>query len=315
MIADFGIRIVDCGIKLKNATIVEKLIDLHIHSTASDGSLSPGDLMAYARRKGAAAISLTDHDTIEGLEAALAAGKEIGLEVIPGLEISAQYPGGTMHLLGYYIDPSDPSLNRELLRLQEARRERNPKIISKLQSLGIPISFDQVQALANGQIGRPHIAQVLFQIGAVSSFEEAFQKYLAKGALAYVEKFRFSPQEAISLITQAGGIPVLAHPFTLNYPSLRELKKLVQKLKDNGLKGIEVLYSEHTSNQTGDYFSLVKELNLVYTGGSDFHGDIKKDLDLLTGKGDLKIPYQIVEDLKALKGLDRSFGKTMKRKQ
>ena len=294
---------------------MEKLIDLHIHSTASDGSLSPGDLMAYARSKGAAAVSLTDHDTIEGLETALAAGKEIGLEVIPGLEISAQYPGGTMHLLGYYIDPSDPSLNRELLRLQEARRERNPKIISKLQSLGIPISFDQVQALANGQIGRPHIAQVLFQIGAVSSFEEAFQKYLTKGARAYVEKFRFSPHEAISLITQAGGIPVLAHPFTLNYPSLRELKKLVEKLKDNGLKGIEVLYSEHTSSQTGDYFSLVKELNLVYTGGSDFHGDIKKDVDLLTGKGDLKIPYQIVEDLKALKVLDQSFGKTMKRKQ
>jgi 3',5'-nucleoside bisphosphate phosphatase len=294
---------------------VEKLIDLHIHSTASDGSLSPGDLMAYARRKGAAAVSLTDHDTIEGLETALAAGKEIGLEVIPGLEISAQYPGGTMHLLGYYIDPSDPSLNRELLRLQEARRERNPKIISKLQSLGIPISFDQVQALADGQLGRPHIARVLLQIGAVSSFEEAFQKYLAKGAQAYVEKFRFSPRDAISLITEAGGIPVLAHPFTLNYPSLRELKKLVQELKDNGLKGIEVLYSEHTSNQISDYFSLVKELNLVYTGGSDFHGGIKRDLDLLTGKGDLKIPYQVVEDLKALKGLGRSLGKTMKRKQ
>ncbi len=231
LIADFGIRIVDCRNRVKEGDQVEKLIDLHIHSTASDGSLSPGDLMAYARRKGAAAVSLTDHDTIEGLETALAAGKEIGLEVIPGLEISAQYPGGTMHLLGYYIDPSDPSLNRELLRLQEARRERNPKIISKLQSLGIPISFDQVQALANGQIGRPHIARVLFQIGAVSSFEEAFQKYLAKGAPAYVEKFRFSPQEAISLITQAGGIPVLAHPFTLNYPSLRDLKKLDSKIE------------------------------------------------------------------------------------
>ncbi len=294
---------------------MEKLIDLHIHSTASDGSLSPGDLMAYARRKGAAAVSLTDHDTIDGLETALVAGKEIGLEVIPGLEISAQYPGGTMHLLGYYIDPSDLNLNRELLRLQEARRERNPKIISKLQSLGIPISFDQVQALATGQMGRPHIARVLFQMGAVSSFEEAFQKYLAKGAQAYVEKFRFSPSEAISLITQAGGIPVLAHPFTLNYPSLRDLKRLIQKLKNSGLKGIEVLYSEHTPNQTGDYFSLAKELNLIYTGGTDYHGDIKKDVDLLTGKGDLKIPYQIVEDLKALKGLDRPFGKTRKSKQ
>jgi predicted metal-dependent phosphoesterase TrpH len=280
---------------------VEKLIDLHTHSTASDGSLSPGDLVTYAKSKKAAAIALTDHDTIDGIEAALTAGKKQELEVIPGLEISAQYPKGTMHILGYYIDPSDPLLNRELQQLQDAREERNPKIVGKLQSLGIPISFDQVQSLAKGQIGRPHIAQVLLQIGAVSSFEEAFQKYLAKGAKAYVEKFRFSPRKAISLILRSGGIPVLAHPFTLNCPSLRDLKVLVEKLKTEGLKGIEVLYSEHTTDQTRDYFSLVKELNLLYTGGSDFHGDIKKDVDLLTGIGNLKIPYQIVKDLKALK--------------
>jgi len=294
--------IADCGLmnKAKEGKW-EKLIDLHTHSTASDGSLSPGELVAYAKRKKAAAIALTDHDTIEGLEAALTAGKEQGLEVIPGLEISAQYPEGTMHILGYYIDPSAPQLNRELQRLQDARKERNPKIISKLQSLGVPISFDQVQALAKGQIGRPHIAQALLQIGAVSSFEEAFQKYLAKGAPAYVEKFRFSPRKSISLILRAGGIPVLAHPFTLNYTSLRDLKVLVEKLKAEGLNGIEVLYSEHTPDQTRDYFSLVKELNLIYTGGSDFHGGIKKDVDLLIGTGDLKIPYQIIEDLKALK--------------
>jgi predicted metal-dependent phosphoesterase TrpH len=280
---------------------LEKLIDLHIHSTASDGSLSPEEVVVYAKRRGAAAISLTDHDTIEGLEAALSAGKVQGLEVIPGLEISAQYPGGSMHILGYYIDPSDPHLNQELRRLQEARRERNPKIISKLQSLGFPIDYNQVQAIAKGQIGRPHIAQVLLIIGAVSSLEEAFQKYLGKGAPAYVEKFRFSPSESISLIIQAGGIPVLAHPFTLSYPSLRDLKILIEKLKDHGLKGIEVLYSEHSADQTRDYFSLVKELDLIYTGGSDFHGSLKNKVDLLTGKGDLKIPYRIVERLKDLK--------------
>jgi 3',5'-nucleoside bisphosphate phosphatase len=283
---------------------LEKLIDLHTHSTASDGSLSPEDLVVYAHRKGAAALALTDHDTIEGLERAMTAGKKLGLEVIPGLEISAQYSGGTMHILGYYLDPAEPNLNRKLRRLQEARRERNPKIVSKLRSLGIAISYDQVQDLAQGQIGRPHIAQVLFKIGAVSSLEEAFQKYLTKGALAYVEKFRFSPHEAISLILRAGGIPVLAHPFTLNYPSLRELKIVVNKLKDNGLKGMEVIYPEHTSDQTSTYFSLVKELKLIYTGGSDFHGGLKKGVDLLTGKGDLKIPYQILKNLKALTGQD-----------
>jgi len=285
----------------KESNRLERLVDLHTHSTASDGRLSPGELVAYAKNKGAAAIALTDHDTIEGVEAALSAGKDQKLEVIPGLEISAEFSGGSMHILGYFIEPSDPSLNRELRRLQEARRERNPKIIKKLQSLGIPISFDQVQALAKGQIGRPHIAQVLFQTGAVSSLDEAFHKYLTKGASAYVEKFRFPPNKAISMIIKAGGIPVLAHPFTLNCPSLRDLKGLVEKLKDDGLKGIEVLYSEHSSDQTRDYFTLVNDLDLLYTGGSDFHGAVNEEVDLLFGKGDLKIPYQIVEDMKAVK--------------
>ncbi len=294
---------------------MEKLIDLHIHSTASDGSLPPEDVVAYAKRKGAAAIALTDHDTVEGLESAMSAGKAQGLEVIPGLEISAQHPGGSMHILGYYIDPSDPHLNQELRRLQLARKERNPKIINKLQSLGFPIDYSQVQAIARGQIGRPHIAQSLLKIGAVSSLEEAFQKYLTRGAPAYVEKFRFTPFDSISMIIQAGGIPVLAHPFTLNCPSLRDLKSLMKKLKDDGLQGMEVLYPEHSSDQTRDYLSLVKELDLVYTGGSDFHGDLKKNVDLLTGKGDLKIPYRIVEALKDLKLKSKSRCKTKEKKQ
>lgn len=279
---------------------MKKLVDLHTHSSASDGSLSPRELVKYAKKKGAAAISLTDHDTIEGIEAALAAGEENGLEVIPGLEISAQYTGGTMHILGYYIDPSNPALNQELHRLQEARRERNPKIIARLQALGIPITFDQIQALARGQIGRPHIAQALLQLGAVSSLKEAFQKYLTKGALAYVEKFRFSPLKAISLILRAGGIPVLAHPFTLNCPSLRDLKVLVEDLKANGLYGVEVFYPEHTEEQTRNYLLLAKELGLAYTGGSDFHGNNREKADLLCGNGNLEIPYEIVENLKAL---------------
>jgi predicted metal-dependent phosphoesterase TrpH len=280
---------------------LEKLIDLHTHSTASDGSLSPEELVIYAKRKGAAAIALTDHDTVEGVDQALTAGRVNELEVLSGLEISAEYPRGTMHILGYYVDHGHPFLNRELLRLQQARGERNPKIIEKLQSLGLPITFEQVRALAKGQIGRPHIAQVLLHTGAVTSMEEAFQKYLAKGAKAYVEKFRFSPLEAITMIRQAGGIPVLAHPFTLNCSTLRDLKKLVEELKDQGLKGIEVMYPEHTPEQTRDYRTLAQELNLVSTGGSDFHGDNKQEVDLLTGTGELKVPYHFVEDLRVLK--------------
>lgn len=280
---------------------MQRLVDLHTHSTASDGSLSPQELVRYAKKKGAAAISLTDHDTVEGLEEALAAGLEQDLEVIPGLEISAQYKGGTMHILGYYIDPSDLALNRELTRLQQARNERNPKIIEKLQALGIPITLDQIKALAKGQIGRPHIAQVLFRLGVVSSLKEAFQKYLTKGALAYVEKFRFPPQEAISLIHRAGGIAVLAHPFTLNCSSIRDLKVLVNELKSKGLCGMEVFYPEHTADQTRDYLSLVRELDLLFTGGTDFHGNNREKTDLLIGNGTLKIPYEVVENLKAVR--------------
>jgi predicted metal-dependent phosphoesterase TrpH len=277
------------------------LIDLHTHSTASDGSLSPQELVKYAKKKGAAAISLTDHDTLDGLESALEAGREIDLEVIPGLEISAQYNGGTMHILGYYLDHTDSVLNRELTRLQEARAERNPKIIEKLQNLGIPIHYDQVQALAKGQIGRPHIAQALLQNGTVSSLEEAFQKYLTKGAAAYVEKYRFSPQKAIALILAAGGIPVLGHPKTLRCPSFRDLRVLVKKLKEKGLQGLEVFYPDHSTEQIKTYLAMTKELDLLSTGGSDFHGDNKEKIDLLVGQGDLKIPYEIVENLKRLR--------------
>lgn len=280
---------------------MERLIDLHTHSTASDGRLSPEELVQYAKSRGAAAIALTDHDTVEGIGRALTAGRAMALEVIPGLEISAEHPGGSMHILGYFIDQDHPFLNNELLRLQNARQERNPKIIEKLRALGLSIDFEQVQALAKGQIGRPHIAQVLLQTGAVNSMEEAFQKYLTKGAPAYVEKFRFSPPEAIHMIRQAGGIAVLAHPFTLNYHSLRDLKELVKGLKNNGLKGIEVFYSEHTPEQTGDYLNLVRELDLCPTGGSDFHGENNPDIDLLSGTGSLRIPYELLENLKAIK--------------
>jgi len=275
------------------------LIDLHTHSNASDGSLSPRELVGYAGKKGAAAVALTDHDTIAGLSEALKAGEKWQLEVIPGLEISAEHPGGSMHILGYFVDPDDRNLQHEIATLQLARRERNPKIIEKLRKLGIPIRYDQLQAIAKGQIGRPHIARVLVQIKAVGSLDEAFHKYLRKGALAYVEKFRFTPEKALSVIRQAGGLAVLAHPFTLNCASLKELKRTVQDLKGLGLEGIEVFYTEHSTDQTRDYLTLTREMGLIATGGTDFHGANKEGVDLLTGLGDLKIPYTILENLKS----------------
>jgi hypothetical protein len=275
------------------------LIDLHTHSNASDGSLSPRELVAYAREKRAAAIALTDHDTIAGLPEALQAGEERQLEVIPGLEISAEFPGGSMHILGYFIHPTDRTLGHEIATLQQASLERNPKIIEKLKRLGIPIRYDQLQAIAKGQIGRPHIARVLVQIKAVASLEEAFHKYLKKGAPAYVEKFRFTPEKALGVIRQAGGLPVLAHPFTLKSASLQELRRTVTALKEEGLEGLEVFYTEHSGEQTRNYLALAEEMDLIPTGGTDFHGANKEGVDLLRGTGDLKIPYAVLENLKS----------------
>jgi 3',5'-nucleoside bisphosphate phosphatase len=277
------------------------LIDLHTHSNASDGSLAPGALVAYAIQKGAAAIALTDHDTVAGLPEALQAAADCSFELVPGLEISADYTGGGMHILGYFINHTDSFFQKELERLQEARRERNPKIIRRLQELGIPITYDQVLALSGGQIGRPHIAQAMLEIGAVKTLDEAFKHYLTKGASAYVEKFRFPPDRAIALIRQAGGIPVLAHPFTLNCTTPEELTGLLRGLKDQGLQGLECLYSEHTPEQTREYLALAGQLDLLVTGGSDFHGQNKEGVEMLTGYGALRIPYGRLQSLKDLK--------------
>jgi 3',5'-nucleoside bisphosphate phosphatase len=277
------------------------LIDLHTHSNASDGSLAPRELVACAVQKGAAAIALTDHDTVAGLPEALRAAEASRFELVPGLEISAEFTGGGMHILGYFIDHTDSSFQQELERLHQARRERNPQIIVRLQELGIPITYDQVLALSGGQIGRPHIAQAMLQIGAVQTLDEAFRQYLTKGAPAYVEKFRFSPDRAIALIRQAGGVPVLAHPFTLNCTTREQLILLVRELKEKGLQGLECLYSEHTPEQTREYLALAEELDLRVTGGSDFHGRNKAGVEMLTGCGDLRIPYERLQSLKDLK--------------
>lgn len=286
---------------------MERSIDLHCHSTASDGTYSPEELVAYAKAKGAGALALTDHDTIDGLEAFLEAGRTHGVETVPGLEISSEYSPGTMHILGYYIDHRHPFLLQELARLQQARRERNPKIVERLKQLGVPISLEQVQTLAKGQIGRPHIAQALVNNGVVASIDEAFDKFLTKGGPAYVEKFRFTPADSIRMIIEAGGIPVLAHPFTLNVDDENKLKELVEELRKNGLKGLEVIYPEHTDEQVHLYQALCRELDLLPTGGSDFHGRNHPHIDLLVGKGDMRIPYAFLEGLKKLKnGMKRN---------
>jgi predicted metal-dependent phosphoesterase TrpH len=273
-------------------------IDLHTHSSYSDGSFSPGQLVQLAKDKGLRAIALTDHDTVAGLEEAIAAGKELDVEVVPGVEISAQYPPGTMHILGYYLRPSHPELLAALEKLQKARAARNPKIIERLRALGLEISWTEVLNLSGGQVGRPHIAQVLLHRGYVSSINEAFSRYLKKGAIAYVEKFRFPPHEAIAMIRNAGGLAALAHPFTLGVGNPQELTSLVRELQAMGLEGMEVFYPEHTEEMTAVYQDVAKGLGLLYTGGSDFHGDLKNGSDLGVGVETPNLDYALLQAIK-----------------
>jgi len=277
-------------------------VDLHLHTTASDGVMTPSKIVNYAKSRGLAAIAITDHDTIEGLEEGLAEGERIGFEVIPGIEISAQHSPGSMHLLGFFIDIHHPLLAERLEYLQRARAERNPKIVEKLNKLGIDISFDEVLKVSGGgQVGRPHFAQVLLEKGYVRSFQEAFERFLKKGAPAYVEKMRFSPEESIHFISEARGVAVLAHPNTLQVNGYSELESLILRLVGNGLRGIEVYYPEHSAAEVAQYEALAEKHGLLITGGTDYHGIEKNGLDVGVGRGDMNLPYSIVENLKAVR--------------
>ncbi|MCX5896331.1 MAG: phosphoesterase, partial [Proteobacteria bacterium] len=224
-----------------------------------------------------------------------------GLELVPGVEISAEFPQGTLHILGYYIDYRNSSLHKSLGVLQDARAERNPKIVLNLQALGINISYEEiVQEAGTGLVGRPHFAQVLLKKGYVKSVQEAFDRYLKKGSPAYEEKFRFPIKDAIRMIADAGGIPVLSHPFTLNC-NRQQLEYQIKTWLGLGLQGIEVYYSEHDSMQTKQYTELARKYKLAITGGSDFHGQTVRGIDLGTGKGNLTIPYSVLEGLKQKK--------------
>ncbi|MDL1970133.1 MAG: PHP domain-containing protein [Candidatus Desulfofervidaceae bacterium] len=279
----------------------EALIDLHTHSTASDGSFTPKELVSLAKEVGLKAVALTDHDTVAGLEEFMQAGEKLGIETVPGVELSAHFEKGTLHILGYFLDFKDKYLLTELQKFQKARTERNPKIVKKLQDLGIPITYEEVVAASGGgQVGRPHFAKVLLAKGIVKSFDEAFERFLKKGAPAYVEKERIYPKECIELLLHAKGIPVLAHPFTL-YLDNEALEAFVKQLKDWGLGGIEVYYTEHTPKQVAFYLSLAQKYDLCITGGSDFHGKNKEEIKLGFGYGNLRVPYRILEKLKEVK--------------
>ena len=277
-----------------------KLCDLHTHTTASDGSDRPGELVRMAKDLGLSAIAITDHDTVDGLPEASVEGERLGIEVIQGIELSVIAQKGNMHILGYFIDRKNPFFMDTLDRVQRARAERNPKMVARLNELGIEISMHMLEEMAQGgQVGRPHFARALVELGAVRTVQEAFDKYLKRGAPAYFPKSVLTPEDAIETIHRASGVSVLAHPFSLKCETRAELVSIVDRLKGFGLDGIECYYSEHSKDFTKELIDIARKRGLVVTGGTDYHGKAKPYIKLGSGKGGLRIPYECVEELKA----------------
>jgi predicted metal-dependent phosphoesterase TrpH len=278
-------------------------IDLHIHTTASDGTLTPAEVIFQADRLKLKAIAITDHDTVAGSKEALRCGIPPSLGFLTGVEISAApppfYPGsGSFHLLGYSIRLDDTQLNQCLTELRQARKNRNPAIISRLNDLGIQLTLDEVRKEAGaGQLARPHIAQAMVNRGVVATIDEAFDKFLGTGRPAYVDKYRIKCSQAIEYILGAGGIPVLAHPGLLDCKNEDQFDPLIAGLKEMGIQGVEVYYSEHSAAQTRLFAELAQRHDLLMTGGSDFHGAIQPEIEMGSGTGSLCVPYGLYEKL------------------
>lgn len=273
-------------------------IDLHTHTTFSDGTLTPSELIKYAKQKNIKAIAITDHDNFDGVEEAIKAGKNENIEVISGIEMSTDYNSKEIHIVGIFIDIKNKDFNNALKLLKEKRKKRNLLAIEKLNNLNIDITYEELEKISSNKIiTRAHFAKVLMQKGYISSVKECFNKYMGENKPAYVKREVISPEETISLIKNAGGIAILAHPLLYNFPK-EELSKMLVYLKSIGITGMECLYSTHSKEDTEYLTNLAKELNLKISGGSDFHGENKPNLDLGTGYGTLYVPYEILENLK-----------------
>lgn len=278
-------------------------IDLHIHSTASDGTCTPAEIIRMATDIGLQAIAITDHDTLEGNRQALADSIPKHLKFLTGVEISAAPPdgfqmSGSMHVLGYGVDTDYLPLQQALADLQHARDMRIPKIIERLNQSGISINMKQVMAkVGQGSAGRPHIARVLVDLGIVKNINEAFDRFLSKGQPAYVDKYRIQCRRALALIHSAGGVPVLAHPYLIPGEQTVALATLVGQLRDMGLMGIEAYYPEHSPEAVAFYVDLAQRFDLLVTGGTDFHGDLLPDIQMGRGRGGLHVPYSLYEAL------------------
>lgn len=275
------------------------MIDLHTHTTASDGSYSPRDLVHLAKAGGLQALAITDHDTVVGNLEALTAGRELGLEIVPGVEISADSSAGTIHIVGLFIRPDDPDMEAVLTELRRFRDERNRKMVTRLAEMGIHLTPQELALEAGGDlVGRPHFASLLLKKGHVKTYQEAFDVYLKSGGKAYLDKKRLPSEQAIAMIKDAGGIPILAHPFTMREKVKEKFETHLRELVDRGLQGIEVYYTDHGRVDEVFYADLARRYNLLISGGTDFHGAVKPDVQLGRGRGAMNIPYELLEYMK-----------------
>lgn len=269
-----------------------KFADLHLHTLFSDSTYSPQELIEETKRAGLSCISIVDHDTILGIEPCLEFSRLEDIEVLPGIELTAEYDGLEIHILGYLFDYKNKDLIEMLYLLKKERIERIYKIVDRLNSMGINLKAEAVFNIAKeATVGRLHVARAMLAEGLIGSIPEAFTKFIGDKCPAFVLGFSLSPYEAIKLIKKAGGIPVLAHPYTLNRDDL------IPKLIDYGIMGLEVYYPEHSASMVDFYLSLARKYNLLVTGGSDCHGNAKPEIKI----GSIKVSYDLVERLKAAK--------------
>lgn len=277
-------------------------IDLHTHSNCSDGTDTPAQLIGKAAAGGLSAVALTDHDTMAGVPEAMEAAEAHGIELVTGVELSCDWQPGTMHMLVLFLDPGPGPFQDKIASLQAWRSGRNRLIVERLAELGIDITMQEVLAEADGGgVGRPHFAAILVRKGVVSDFQAAFDEYLGKGRSAYVDRERLTPEDAIFLARASGAVPVLAHPHTLGLPP-EDLRGALERLARAGLVGMEAEYSDYIPEERRQLAGLARELALVPSGGSDYHGDYKPRLMIGRGQGDLQVPYRVLEELTEARG-------------
>lgn len=275
------------------------MIDLHTHSTFSDGSFTPEQLVQEAEKIPLTALALTDHDNIGGIERFMTACANSSVRGVPGVEISLDCPEGTMHLLGYFIDHRNGELQEHIAKLKTGRVARNEDMIRKLNSLGVPLTLNEVATFAGeDNIGRLHFALALLARGYVKTTQEAFTKYLAKGKPGYTDRLRMTPARGIEIIRHAGGLAALAHPFTMNLGK-QALTALVGDLAAVGLQGIEIYYPQQSPRQVKLYRAIARQFQLAATGGTDFHGAPLPDIQLGRGFGNLNVPDAVLDELNA----------------